>query len=697
MKKLSLKRLKNTSFGNLYEKLLLHKELSILEYKKLLSIAVIFIDEEDENIARLGYRIIVFYTNQTKDYKALYDVSLNLGIIPLVKSIEEITNNKRLKESFLGNFNSAFSENFKKNNIYLTEQQFDLFNFFEERKNDTISVIAPTSYGKSELIFSALKQNKEYNVLILVPTKALLAQTKKKILDSKIQSIGKIITHPEMYMGNEQNITAVLTQERLLRLLQKNGKLYFTEVFVDEAHNLLKNDDRNILLATAIAVLEKRNSNVVYKFLTPFLIDDSNLKIRYTKYENEPYHVNEYIKTERLYLYDFRNENRLKIYDQFLNEFYYLERKHYQNTSDFVIKESSEKNILYLNKPIDIEGFSFNLINSLTKVFSSRIDKACEDLSDFLHPEYFLISCIQKGVVYHHGAVPDNIRFYIEKLFSSLEDLRYVVTSSTLLEGMNLPVDKMFVLDNKKGNKKLSPSQFKNLVGRVSRFSEIFSDEEELLGLEPHIYLVISEYFSKNANVEKFLEDSMKEDKKIKDDPGNVLLENVSITEENKNEKVKADEFIENFEKGIVTNYEKPYAKTTVGEYCFLNNIREIDILENEQAIQYKINQRRIEKVDNVESVFKLFADLFLPFVDDNQKNLKRLRNKEAQRFYQMFLNWRIENTSFSEMISKFLDYWEKVEQEDESLVFVGRWGDEQRGGFEKLWTNIKLKSQKER
>src|SRR5699024_10365841 len=270
-------------------------------------------------------------------------------------------------------------------------------------------------------------------------------------------------------------------------------------------------------------------------------------------------------------------------------------------------------------------------------------------------------------------------------------------TSSTLLEGMNLPVDKMFVLDNKKGNKKLSPSQFKNLVGRVSRFSEIFSDEEELLGLEPHIYLVISEYFSKNANVEKFLEDSMKEDKKIKDDPGNVLLENVSITEENKNEKVKADEFIENFEKGIVTNYEKPYAKTTVGEYCFLNNIREIDILENEQAIQYKINQRRIEKVDNVESVFKLFADLFLPFVNDNQKNLKRLRNKEAQRFYQMFLNWRIENTSFSEMISKFLDYWEKVEQEDESLVFVGRWGDEQRGGFEKLWTNIKLKSQKER
>src|SRR5699024_12532056 len=107
--------------------------------------AVILINEEDEYIARLGYRIIVFYTNQTKDYKALYDVSLNLGIIPLVKSIEEITNNKRLEESFLGNFNSAFSENFKKNNIYLTEQQFDLFSFFEEIKNDTIYVIAATS------------------------------------------------------------------------------------------------------------------------------------------------------------------------------------------------------------------------------------------------------------------------------------------------------------------------------------------------------------------------------------------------------------------------------------------------------------------------------------------------------------------------------------------------------------------------
>src|SRR5690606_19084761 len=111
--------------------------------------------------------------------------------------------------------------------------------------------------------------------------KALIAQTKRRLIRADIENINKIITHPEMYLESDKDITAVLTQERLLRLLRKNRDLKFDTVFVDEAHNLLEKDERSMLLASSISILEKRNSNIKFKFLTPFLIDSTNLIVRY--------------------------------------------------------------------------------------------------------------------------------------------------------------------------------------------------------------------------------------------------------------------------------------------------------------------------------------------------------------------------------------------------------------------------------
>src|SRR5690606_7660435 len=102
-----------------------------------------------------------------------------------------------------------------------------------------------------------------------------------------------------------------------------------------------------------------------------------------------------------------------------------------------------------------------------------KISKAIEDISSYIHVDYSLITALKKGIVYHHGSVPDNIRLYIENLFSTIPEINYIITTSTLLEGVNIPADTMFLLDYKKGLSKLSHAQFKNLVGRVSRFGEI--------------------------------------------------------------------------------------------------------------------------------------------------------------------------------------------------------------------------------
>ena len=701
MKRLTLNRLRNTNFDVLYKKLILGDYISEREYKKLLTLAVIFINEPDQNISKLGYRIIVLYCNLTKDYKPLYDIAINKGLYPIVKVIEKSEKySMEIQRSFFKLFQLSFGENYKFNEIYLTEQQKDLFNFFKESNQETVSVIAPTSYGKSELIISTIKQIKRGNTCIIVPSKALIGQMRSRIIKANIENINKIITHPEMYLESDKDITAVLTQERLLRLLRKNKNLKFDTVFVDEAHNLLENDERSMLLASSISILEKRNSNIKFKFLTPFLIDSNNLSVRYTNYQLESFKITEYMKTEKFYIYDDRYEKRLKIYDQYINKFYNTEENNFVDDTDLIIKKSSKKNIIYLNKPSDIEKFSSVLASRLPNIESSRIKKAIKNISNLIDPDYSLINCLERGIIYHHGSVPENIKMYIEHLYSELDEMKYVVTSSTLLEGINIPAYSLFLLDNKKGKSNLSSAQFKNLVGRISRFSEVFSPVNgSLKHLEPSIYLISSNYISSRANLEKFIKSVMKVDKNEKDNPVNVLLKNVEITSENKEQKKIADEFVENFEPGVISNYSKLYAQTEIGKVCFANNIIEIDIIANEEKMQSILDNNKIVRITNTEEIFNIFSLLFVNFIKPTEDNLRRLSYPEARNFYKMFLDWRVKNASYREMISSFLGYWRRLEEKEvDTDVYVGRWGDKTKNnGFRKLWTDIKTKSHKER
>lgn len=705
MKKLSLNNLGKTKFIELYQKLFYREKLNIIDYEKLLTLALIFLNQEDINIQRLGYRIIIFYSNKTKDYIPLYDVSINSGLIPISKYIENLENYKsEFENNFIRSLSSSFCEIYKQDEIYLTEEQLNLHLFFKDNLNETLSIIAPTSYGKSDLIISILKKRINQNICIIVPTKALLAQTRNRIIKANIDNIHKIIIHPEMYSIDDTNITAVLTQERLLRLIKKNNKLSFDVIIVDEAHNLLEHDSRNILLASAIVILKYRNPKSVFKFLTPFLSDSKNLEVKFTNYSINTFKIQEYVKTEKIYIYDFKKDNKLKIYDQFVNKFFEINNNTFDNVFRFIIYYMQNKNIIYINKPPDIEKLSIELSSKQDIVTSRDIEKACTELSKYFHKEYSLIECLKKGIVYHHGSVPENIRIYIEHIFSKDNNIKFIVTSSTLLEGVNIPAECLFVLNNKKGRRKLSPSQTRNLIGRVCRFNDIFSNKNgSMFKLEPSIYFVVSEYCASKTNIENYVIESLKVDKEIKDNPSNVLLKNVKIDKKNKKLYENSEEFIENFENGVVPNYNKRIAQTEVGKLCYTNNIIDIDIITNEYQMQNIIDNKRLNEfviLNSTEDILDIISDLFIPYIkdDESSENIKRLVNKQARKFYKMFLDWRINNTSFREMITSFLKYWEGLEEKKlDTLVYVGKWGDEKRGGYSTLWTDIKKKSIRQR
>lgn len=717
IKELTLNRLKHHSstelydvFLSVYQKLFLAGALQDEDISKILSIVVLFTNQSEETMQRLGYRMALAYGNKTKDFTPLHDIAVNSGLLPvvaLIKKIKVLPLNIRSNndDSFLSNIVDSYIDNFKNHSIILTEQQYRLNGFFDKNFEKTSTVIAPTSYGKSELIISAIRKSENKSICILVPSKSLLSQTRKRVLDAKIAWVSRIVSHPEMHKANDNSSVYILTQERLTRILNQDKAMFFEVVIVDEAHNLLNKDNRNTLLASVVRILEFRNATTAFKFLTPFLMDSSSLNIKNSHLNSFAYKVNEYVKSELLYVVDYRNEGRSKkLYDHFTNEFISIDNEN-ANYIEYLCENSANKNIVYFNKPKHIQKFALELAKSLPEINSELVTDAVLEISNNLDEHYLLLQCMKHGVLYHHGSMTDAIRNYVEHLYKNCKEIRYLISNSTLLEGVNLPAERMFLLNTKKGLSNLGSSQFKNLIGRVNRFSEIFpiSNIESLKKLLPEIHIVgTDEYSSKGANLSSFIENVMRVNKKDEDEIENVLLKGTEITEENLENYNIAMTRLENLEPGITNDYQCPTVTTKVGLKLLENNISEINIFKCEREIELVLNKfaESTKTISDSNTLMALIYDAFVSFIDPENKNgktsLLRLQSDKAQTFYAMFLDWSIAQTPLPVMIQRFVKYWGKLP--GNTPVYVGNWGDTKKdNGHRESFTYIKNKTNNEK
>lgn len=704
MEKLTLRKLYNTEFPELYKKLQIGVELSDIELEKILSIGIFLARLDNKNLKRLGYRLFLLYSKITDDYKPLYELSLNKGLIPISEFIENNLNYSEKYGNLYTEINSIDNDEFRWNNSYQTIGQFELFRKAEESKLESQIIVAPTSYGKTELILSFIDHTKFKKICIISPTKSLLAQTKKRIINQF--GYRKIITYPEMYNDNDDEIIAVLTQERLLRLLQSNSDLMFDLLVIDEAHNILdefsNERTRSVILASVIIICKKRNDNLVCKYLTPFLKSKESLKIKHISNIAEWYSVVENIKSEVFYFYDIENNKKVLLdqYSTMKDKLIEFQVNELGDDVDVVIANCDEKNIIYLNSPKKLENFAYKLFSKLPERQIPRLKKAASDLREYVHEDYKLANYIEKGVIYHHGSIPEPIRYFIEDLYANIPEIKMLIANSTLLEGVNIPATRMFILDPYRGSGYLSPSAFKNLVGRVCRFGEIFnSSTGDLKYLLPEIHIIKGGYCRKNFKVENFVKGRkilVEDYDKITDDVKNPLLVNSDSDETKKKE---AEDILENISHcDVITDNNSNKAKTKIGQLCFENNINIFDIFEIEEQIDKELEN--ISKAQSIDTVFNTVDYLFFSKINDNQgeyNNLKRLREHEAQNFYKMLINWRIMGFTMKVMIDEVVGYWNTLRGEQSRTVYVGKWGDKTRGGHREYWTDITEKDEYEK
>ncbi len=688
MQCITLNKLRNSAykhddFYRLYKELITKEAptLSLEEKMFLLKLAIVFLNQDDININKLGYRIILEYSTKFSDYEPLYETAINQGYIPIVKFIEEnYISKEQIDNNFFLTWLSSFNETFKRGDIYLSCQQKCLFENFTQDQSNNIAVIAPTSYGKSELIIAKVKENLDKKICIIVPSKALLAQTKRRLIkhDDICRTFRKIITHPELYKGNEENLIAVLTQERLQALMNKHKNVYFDRIFIDEAHNIFSDDDRASLLGQVQLILNKRNPNTKFSYFSPFISDTNNLKLKYSNISITSSKISENLKSEKFYVLNSFNGLEFKLFDQSTNEFFVMDlNEKDSNYIEFIKNHSGNKNILYINKPRDVETFVLEFINTLPNIQDIENDNDYKAIQNYSHRDYKLLNCLKKGVVYHHASMPDIIKLYVEKIFSKNPNFKYIITTSTLLEGVNIPAEKMFLLSYKKGKNKLTKSQFKNLIGRVCRFSEIFNNSNgNLKLLSPEIFIIDNPIMGKRRNLESFLKSSL-DIKEIKDDINNVLLEKCEINDKNTEIINNIVDYIENTEPGTIPNVVIPLIESEIGKLCYKHNVHDFNIKANEEKLieNYKKLNKNLQ-LDNTWDLLETIYFLFFSNIKIENTNINRFNNEETRKFYAKFLKWRADGKSFKEMISLFLHYW-KLKENEQPIVYVGqKWGE---------------------
>lgn len=657
---------------------------------RLLRTALLLMNHGDQHVEALGYRIILRYCNATGDYEPLFDTALAKDLIPVAKFL--IAHNQ-INTTDFSDFKELLSwahlESFAREGIYLTKQQKAMMSFPVEQ-DGSLAIVAPTSYGKSEMLISRLKLTDYERACIIVPTKALLSQTLKRLIEGEVHTLGyHLLAHPDMYRTAMDRVVCVFTQERLLRLLKLDETISFDLIMIDEAHNLLESSDRSTLLAYVLLISLHRNPDVLFNFYSPFVSDTGNLILKHRAYQLAAFTVSENIKSERYFLIENKySEGARFYYDQFFDVFLELESRPGSGDERLVFAYSRRKNIVYLNRPRDIEHVAGRMAMELPDLAGApeEVAMVVRAIADLLHKDYALLDCVRKGIVYHHGSMPDIVRLYVEHIFSSMDEFRYIIATSTLLEGVNLPADCMFILSNMKGRRSLTPAQFQNLVGRVCRFSEIFDQSSgDMALLEPPVFLVNGAYTRTGANLKKFLRDSANIAKEIKDEVDNTFIKpDNELSDQERQELEVGIEFLENIERHTVEGATVRYAESDIGKHCFRNCVHEFDIFENEEALAAAAGEYEgVGPIDSTDELLDALVQIFIlniSFTDRQEREYRaflRLRERAARNFYSMFLSWREQGSSYRRMIASFLDYWERIR---DPLIYVGsKWGEVKR------------------
>ena len=321
--------------------------------------------------------------------------------------------------------------------------------------------------------------------MYIVPTRALISEITRDFRNTfkhfGLEDIS-ISSAPSNYSERTSKRMLVFTQERYHIFLYDIAFSKQIDVLIIDEAQKVSDGGRGITLEEVIEESIKRNPNLQVVFITPFSKNPQKFALMFNLNNLIPEKTKRSPVSHNLLLLDIaKGEYSIRLSTAELENFVPISSGIVHSTEFSDIEECKDWRLLWAAKKF---GKDFNLVycNSPkgclrnARIFASALpdksDPAIEEVVKFLktniHEEYYLIHCLRKGIAYHHGKMPNQIRNIIEKLFRDRK-LNYVFCTSTLLEGVNFPAQSIFLDKPKIGITHMEKLDFWNLAGRAGR------------------------------------------------------------------------------------------------------------------------------------------------------------------------------------------------------------------------------------
>lgn len=394
---------------------------------------------------------------------------------------------KLLKSSYQGEtLMDKLYTNFARAYLKIPGQEDEFFfqpqkEVFDRITDPCLSYSGPTSMGKSFIMRTFIHQQVtsglEANFALLVPTKALINEVTSNIIrDLKVylkEKNYRVVTSAgALVLKNDHNFIFVLTPERMLYLLISNPKIHNDYLFVDEAHKISTKDKRSAFYYKVVDMLASQEKKPHIVFASPNIPNpEIYLKLVPDCEELQGSKITtSYSPVSQLkYMIDFV-DRKLFSHNNFTGKTEFVTTMNPESRLSDVINYVGRdmQNIVYCHSKNNAIDFAREYANNLNTIDDKELSSLANDVKNEVHNDYFLAELIRKGVAYHIGYLPANIRMRLETAYKN-GLIKTMFCTSTLVEGVNLPADNLFVTSYNDGRSEMRPVDFKNLIGRVGR------------------------------------------------------------------------------------------------------------------------------------------------------------------------------------------------------------------------------------
>ena len=477
----------------------------------------------------------------------------------------------------------------------------------------------------------------------------------------------------------------VYTQERFLsHLLNKSIDIEY--VFIDEAHKLFYEDSRSVYFYKILDILNSYSNIPKIFFSAPLIPNPDEFLKLLPATLSKTYKVFEFSPVnQQKYIIDYNGKNII-IYNDLTNSFIeinYNKLETYNLNNILNILGKGQKNLVFCENPQEAielaKDYAETVNNKAEWNKNLKIEKVKKYIKNEIHENYYLINLLDKGIAYHVGYVPNSIRKKIEGLYRDKE-IDTIFCTSTLLEGINLPADNLFIPVKKKSKILKSDINFKNLIGRVGRIKYNLSGNVFIIPKDGQATvtkctkMINSEISNKELSIKTVLTEERKKDiiETLKKGSTELNKKCGKICKNTEYEfsryvmNVLIDDLLNNRKSNIYKEFENNIDKRTKEK--IINNFKKEKIpqdmvvtLDQVKTVESEIDKELAypEQI-NYKTILNFLKQLYKQFMWEKYEPKNELGNENILNYYATILNQWINGAYISKIIKNSIEYAKK-------------------------------------